>query len=34
MVDQNNLEIEENDVRLIQDLILGHSEGYKGIESK
>lgn len=28
MVEQNNIDLEKSDVRLIQDLILGNSEGY------
>ena len=34
MVDNHNIDIESDDVRLINDLILGQSMGYEGKESK
>ena len=33
MIEKNNIDIDQQDVRLIQDLILGNSEGYQGKES-
>ena len=34
LVDRNHIDMEEEDVRLICDLIVGDSHGYKGKESK